>query len=262
MRLMRPRLLALTLALSLLVIAACGTHGAPPTLGKAVSLTLAPTGDLQLAGTATFAPLAAMRLEVYYQGKQIPVTGATTPAQLRIGGCYKPITAPLTDGNVPEVTIPGVSTPTATNWPPLHPDPAGGVDVPIASGADRFVSITARPNDPTAPIKDCGQPLDNKEQYFDLYPPETGTNSIATGSALVVPLSATRITLAVKDGNNKVHPTEWAIRGGTCTGKVLESGTIASDGTATQIVYAALDTSTWLLVVTHSNNATTCYPVK
>src|SRR5579871_229659 len=204
------RLLALPLTLTLLIIAACGTHGAPPTLGKTVTLTLSPTGDLMLEGTVKFAPLAAIRLEVYYQGVLIPTTGAKTPAQLRIGGCYKPITAPLTDGNVPETTT-GSATPTAANWPPLHPDPAGGVDVPVASGADRYVSITARPNDPTAPVVDCGQPLDNHEQYFDLYPPTTGTNSIATGSALVVPLSATRITFAIKDDGANVHPTTWAI---------------------------------------------------
>lgn len=256
-----PKLLALPLALSILVIAACGTHGEPPTLSKAVTLTLAPTGDLQLTGTVTFAPLAAMRLQVYYHGKQIPVTGVTMPAQLRIGGCYNPIAAPLTDGNVPEVTIPG-ATPTATNWPPLHPDPAGGVDVPIASGADRYVSITARAGNPTAPVIVCGQPLDNKEQYFDLYPPTTGSNSIATGSALVVPFSATRLTLSLKDGDAKVHPTAWAIRTGSCTGTVVESGTIGLDGAATQIVYVALNTATWQLVVTHSNNETTCYPVK
>jgi hypothetical protein len=255
------KLFALPLALCLFVTAACGTHGTPPTLGKAVTLTLAPAGDLQMAGTVTFAPLAAMRLEVYYHGKQIPVTGAATPAQLRIGGCYKPIAAPLTDGNVPEATSGGTPA-SAASWPPLHADPAGGVDIPLTSGADRFVSLTARPNDPTAPVVDCGQPLDNKEQYFDLYPPETGSNSIATGSALVVPLSATRVTLAVKDGNASDHPTAWSIRAGSCTGKVIESGTIGSDGVATRIIYAALNTSTWQLVVTHSNGETTCYPVK
>ena len=128
--------------------------------------------------------------------------------------------------------------------------------VPTATSASpRALTI------PTSPLIDCGQPLDNKEQYFDLYPPETGSNSIATGSALVVPLSATRVTFAVNDGNASVHPTAWEIRTGSCTGPVVESGTIGADGAATQIVYAALNTSTWQLVITHSNNATTCYPV-
>ncbi len=257
-----PRLLTVLLALCLMLIAACGTHGAPPTLPKAVKLTLAPAGDVQLSGTIDFTPLAAMRVAIYFHGALIPTTGAKTPAQLRIGGCYKPITAPLTDGNIPEVAIPGVSTPVATNWPPLHPDPAGGVDVPFASGADRFVTVTARPNDPTAPVVDCGQPLSGNEQYFDLYPPEQGSNSIATASALVVPLSATRVTLAVKDGDAKLQPTAWAIHSGSCTGKTIDGGTIGADGAASQIVYAALNASTWQVVVTHSNGEATCYPLR
>ena len=259
----RTSSLALPLALCVLFIAACGTHGAPPVLGKPVQLTLAPLGDVQLSGTIGFTPIAAMRIAVYYHGALVPTSGAKTPAQLRIGGCFKPTTALLTDGNPATVPLPG-PTPTATPAAPfgVHPDPAGGSDIPLASGADRYVTITARPNDPAAPVIDCGQPLDNNQQYFDLYPPDQGSNSIATGSALVVPISATRITFALKDGNASIHPTAWALHSGSCTGKVLNGDTIGADGSATEIVYAALNTATWQIVVTHSNGETTCYPVR
>jgi hypothetical protein len=253
----------LALAAVLCLLAACGAHGAPPALGKPVTLTLAPAGDVQLAGTIVFTPIAAMRIAVYYQGKLIPNSGAKTPAQLRIGGCFNAAAALLTDGNPASVPLPG-PTPTTPPAPPLgvHPDPAGGSDVPLASGADRYVTITARPNDPTAPVVACGQPLSEDRQYFDLYPPAQTSNSIGTGSALIDPISATRLTFAVRDGTAAIHPTAWAIHSKSCTGMVVASGTLGADGTTSEILYAALDTATWQIVVTHSNGETTCYPVR
>jgi hypothetical protein len=256
-------LLLLTLALSAVFVSACGAHGAPPSLGKPVTLTLAPVSDMQLGGTIGLTPIAAMRIAVYYQGKLLPTSGAKTPAQLRIGGCFNPAAALLTDGNPANVPLPG-PTPTTPPAPPLsaHPDPAGGSDVPLASGADRYITITARPNDPTAPVVACGQPLSEDRQYFDLYPPEQTSNSIGTGSALIDPISATRITFAVSDGNTAIHPTTWAVHTGSCAGPIVGWGALGADGKASVVLYAALDTATWQIVVTHSNGETTCYPVR
>jgi hypothetical protein len=262
-RILSSRLAPLALAAILCLLAACGAQDTPPALGEPVTLTLAPTGDVQLAGTIGFTPIAAMRIAVYYQGKLIPTSGAKTPAQLRIGGCFNTAAALLTDGNPTSVPLPG-PTPTTPPVSPLgvHSDPAGGSDVPLASGADRYVTITARPNDPSAPVLACGQPLSANRQYFDLYAPEETSNGIATGSALINPISATRITFAVRDGNAALHPTSWAVHTGSCTGPILGGGTLGADGMATAVLYATLDTATWQIVVTHSNGATSCYPVR
>ena len=201
------KLLALPLALSILVIAACGTHGAPPTLGKAVTPHPRPhrrSPTLRASSNSRRSPPCAS--QVYYHGKLIPITGATTPAQLRIGGCYKPITAPLTDGNVPEITTPASPPPPPPIGRRCIPIPPAALTSPSPAAPTATSASPRAPTIPPRPLIDCGQPLDNKEQYFDLYPPETGSNSIATGSALVVPLSATRVTLAVKDGNARSTP--------------------------------------------------------
>jgi hypothetical protein len=73
-------LLLLVLALALF---GCGTEGNAPPLGSPghAILTLSGSGSSQASVLLT--PFTALHVTVYYRGKQVPTSGALTPAQLR-----------------------------------------------------------------------------------------------------------------------------------------------------------------------------------
>jgi hypothetical protein len=143
-----------------------------------------------------------------------------------------------------------------------------GVYVSVVPAANQYVTVLAAPNDPTAPVVACGNPLPDQKtneirrQYFDLYlPAEVGTG-IARGTALFDPINVVRVELSVSDAAG-VHPVSWSVRTGSCTGPSLGGGDFAP-GTASAggVVFKTLDPSVWWLSVAHSNGETSCAQVK
>ncbi len=251
-------MLALLLGLGM---GACGSQGYAPPLGRPAVATL--TGSTA-SGAATYmariTPVNAVRVVVSYRGKPIPVVGAQTPAQMRRGSCFGAYVAPLTDGNPTRpAEAPGVHDATVAS----APDPAGGMDVLVAPDASLFVDVMARPNDPTAPVLACGQPLSGRRQYFDLYPPTN--NSVATGNALFDPVSAVQVAIS-PDSNAASAPTpvSWTIHSGSCDGVPVGGATIAAGTKAPYggTVYAALAPGQWWVALALGDGATLCGQTK
>lgn len=234
------------LALSLaIVLTACGTKGYAPSLGAATHVALADTQTRQTIGDATLTPIYAMHATVYYKGQIIPTTGAQTPAQLRKGSCFGPVAASLTDGT------PKGDAPAAI----AQPAPSGGMYVALQTSADWYVTVLQRPNDATAPIAACGQPLSERRQYFDLYPPAVGNGGIAVGAALVEPIVATQVHIALQSERSPL--SQWALHSGSCSGPVLGTTTSGADG----FVFSVVGSDAWLTAQL-ANGTTACGQVK
>lgn len=238
-----------------LVLTACGTQGYAPPLGKSARATLTNAADPGVTITASLTPAYATHVAVYFKGQPLPLTGAQTPAQLRQGSCFGPVVAPLSDGNAPA----GVSsTPdvkpvnSEVNTVTTAPDPAGGTDVDVAPGAQWYVTVLTKTNNPDAPVAACGSPLSERRQYFDLYPPQN--NSIAIGNALQDPILATHITFS-GPSLASAQPTSWAVHTDNCSGPVVASGSV-SQNRAT--VFKALDAKTWWLSLTFAADNVLC----
>jgi|SRR5579885_1099462 hypothetical protein len=235
-----------------LALSGCGTQGYAPPLGKPgkATLTLSASGSATSQASATLTPFNALHVTAYYHGAQLPTTGAATPAELRQNACNGPLVAPITDGNVA----------TTTPSPALAvyaPDPAGGMDVATASNASLFVVVWTQRNDPAATIAACGNPLSGRNQFFDLYPPTTGSSGIAVGTALITPIVATRLTFTVADAS--FQPVSWAVHTGSCTGATLASEQVAANTHQIEgIVFHALDLHSWWVTLTGANGATAC----
>ena len=248
---------ALVLALTL---AACGSHGNAPSLGKPATATLTGAGAGVARYTASITPTTALHVVVTYQGHQIPVSGAQTPAQLRRGSCFGAYVAPLTDGNpATPAEAPGVRDATV----PSAPDPAGGMDVDVTPDASLFVDVMARPNDPTAPVLACGQPLSGLRQFFDIYPPTN--NSVATGNALFDPVSAVRVAISPESGTSATQtPVSWTIHTASCDGVPVGGDTIVS-GVRPPYggpVYAKLAPGQWWVTLALADGTTLCGQAK
>jgi hypothetical protein len=238
--------IAAMLSLSLaIVLAACGTKGYAPPLGPTTHATLAGAQTQQTIGTATLTPVYAMHATVYYRGHAIPTSGAQTPAQLRKGSCFGPVAASLTDG------APKADTATATT----QPVPSGGMYVALPTSAEWYITVLARPNDATAPVVACGNPLSERRQFFDLYPPAVGNGGTALGTALVEPIVATRVQFALQSGDSPV--TQWALHTGSCSGPLIGSTTTGADG----IVFSTAGTGDWVTAQL-ANGTTACGPIK
>lgn len=252
--------LALTLALTL---AACGSHGNAPTLSKPATASLTGTAAGAARYTARVTPINALRVVVTYKGHQIPTTGAQTPAQLRRGSCFGAYVAPLTDGNpATPAEAPGEHDETV----PSAPDPNGGMDVDVTPDASLFVDVMARPNDPSAPVLACGQPLSGLRQFFDLYPPTN--NSVATGNALFDPISAVRVAISPESGASAaaaaVAPVAWTIHTASCDGVPVGGDTIVKGARAPYggPVYAALSAGQWWVTLALADGTTLCGQTK
>jgi hypothetical protein len=253
---------ALALLALLLFITACGSEGNAPPLGKSGHAILSsPGSDIALASVG-LAPLGALHVTAYYRGKLIPTTGAETPAELRENGCLGPVVAPISDGN----PMLGAGTPGATATPPVGaraplanyaPDPAGGMDVAVAPGANLYVVVYSARNDPAAHILACGDPLSGRNQYFDLYPPQVLGGGVALGTALMTPIDATRLSFTA--GNTTLRPKTWSVRTGSCTGAVLASGPIdSSTSPMSGVIYRALGRNKWWVGLSGANGLTLC----
>lgn len=247
--------LALTFALAL-ALAACGSHGNAPSLGKSATAALTGTGAGAASYTARITPTTALHVVVSYKGHQIPVSGAQTPAQLRHGSCFGAYVAPLTDGNpATPAEAPGVHDQTV----PSAPDPNGGMDVDVTPDASLFVDVMARPNDPTAPVLACGQPLSGLRQFFDLYPPTN--NSVATGNALFDPISAVHVAISPDSGTSATQaPVSWTIHTASCDGVPIGGDTIAKGARPPYggPVYAALAPGQWWVTLALADGTTLC----
>src|SRR5690348_5529502 len=261
-----PLVLAALAALAV-ALAACGTKGAAPTLGPVQTVTLDSAGPAATAGSITLTPVHAARFQVFYLGKQVPLTGARTPAQLRSGGCDGPLIAPLTDGNPSPAASPASATPgvTATPAPPATAQPAASGDamqVAVEPSAGLTVVVLARRGDAKAPVVACGQPLSGKRQFFDLYPPDVGSNGTARGIALLDPITATRVDVSVRSTNQTTQPTGWEVTTGSCTGTKLGGGPLSGrSATAQGILFATVDTHTWWVAVTQTDGERICSKV-
>lgn len=262
-RIRTTKWLALVAAALMLALAACGSQGNAPALGKAATATLTSTTAGVASYSARITPVNAVRVVVSYKGKTLPVDGnqpPQTPAQLRRGSCFGSYVAPLTAGNPakPAEALGAHDESVAT-----APDPTGGMDVDVAPDASLYVDVMARPNDQTAPVLACGQPLSGKRQFFDLYPPTN--NNIATGNALFDPISAVQVAISPANGAAATSaPVAWTIHTGGCDGVPVGGATIAPGTRAPYggLVYAALTPGQWWMSLALSDGTTLCGQTK
>lgn len=255
--------LFVTLGLALpLALAACGTQGNAPALGKPATATLTSMTTTARAAsyTARITPITALHVVVSYHGHQLPVSGAQMPAQLRRDSCFGAYVAPLTDGNPARpAEAPGVRDETVAS----APDPTGGMDVDVTPDASLFVDVMARPNDATAPVLACGQPLSGKRQFFDLYSPTN--NSVAIGNALFDPIAAAQVTISPSAGPSAAQsPVSWTIATASCDGPPVGGDTIARGARPPYggPVYAALAPGHWWVTLAFGDGTTLCGQTK
>ncbi len=228
-------LLALALAGAL---AGCGTHGSAGSLPPVAHATLSAQGSHQQAGTATLTPFYGGRIVAYLAGHQIPYANAANPVQLRSGSCGGPVLAALT------ADAPGPSGNAAQSAPVTRPDPAGGTDIALDPDQSWYVVVLDHAGDPQAAAIACGNPLSGERQYFDLYPPDVGSNGTARGMALLQPQIDTRVavTLSQPAGQNE----SWTLHQQSCGGPVVANGTVTSGATTGQgVAFAAPAHSSW-----------------
>jgi hypothetical protein len=234
----RLRLISLCALLAALALAACGTHGAAPTLGSpAQAVFVSASGGAHY--TVTLTPINALRVQVFYRGSALPFANPATPAELRQGSCFGPLVAALTEGVPPA----GATSASA-------PDLAGGADVAVTPSANLYVDVRARASDPHAPVTSCGHPLSGLRQYFDLFPPSN--QDIAWGTALVDPTAATRLAVTSAAGTTP-SVVGWAVNLGACSGATVGSGSGAGG-----VIFRPLDTAAWWVTITFSDGKTAC----
>lgn len=234
-------------ALAMLALAACGTRGNPPALGKPVQVTLSASGAAATLGQATLTPAYGAHVVVYMHGALVPYDSPATPAQLREGSCYGKAVAPLTS-NAPTGGS-GVAQ-AAT-------DKGANVALPVDANWYVVVLESAAPN---AAVTACGHPLNKMRQYFDLYEPDKVDQGVGLGIALYEGIVITQVHVALAAPSSK-QPAQWSIHSGGCQGSTLASGAIASGATSgSGVAFAPLDAKTWWLAVATDGAAdpTTC----
>lgn len=232
--------------LALLTLAACGSQGYAPPLGKSATVALASASGGQPLGSATFTPIYGAHIVTYYKGKPVPYASAQTPVELRDGSCTGKTLAALTQATAAPVTSDLVVTPVPNN----------GVDVSKVTSANLFVVVRQQANDPNAPAIACGNPLSERKQYFNLYPPETGSNGYSLGLVLMEPILATRVNVALS--SPAADATTWAVRSGSCSSAPLAQGQIAAGAKAASgVIFSALDASHWRLTLSDASGAQT-----
>lgn len=240
--------LLLLAALAVISLAACGTHGSPPALGKPVQVTLSASGSAATLGQATLTPAYGAHVVVYMHGALVSYASPQTPAQLREGGCYGKVVAPLTSN------APAGSTQTTVQ---AATDKGANVALPVDANWYVVVLQSAAPN---AAVTACGHPLNNLRQYFDLYEPDKVDQGVGLGIVLFEGIVITQVHVSLA-APTTTQPAQWSVHSGGCQGSALASGTIASGATTgSGIAFAPLDTQTWWLAVATNGAAdpTTC----
>ncbi|MBF6590519.1 MAG: hypothetical protein IVW57_08295 [Ktedonobacterales bacterium] len=226
------------------MLTACGTRGNAAALPPVAHTTLvaAARGSSQPAGLVTLTPRYGGHLVPYLGGYAIPYQNAKNPVQLRDGGCAGPVLAALT------ADAPGPSGGAAQSAPATRQDAAGGADVALAPDQSWTVVVLDRAGDPAAKPVACGHPLSGRQQYFDLYPPDIGSNGTARGMALLQPIITTRVEIALTQP--AAQEEQWTIHRQSCDGATVAAGQIASGATkGGGTVFAPPDTGQWWVSV-------------
>jgi hypothetical protein len=222
-----------------LALAACGSQGYAPALGKATTTTLSGAQP----GSLTLTPFYATHIVVYYLNKLIPYVGAQTPVELRQGSCAGPVIVALTEAT----TVP------APTGVAIAPDPTSGVDVALVGDQNMYVVVRARAGDPNAAQLACGAPLSSRRQYFSLFTPGQGSNGTQLGLTLFDPLIATRAQTRL----NTSAPTSltWAVYAADgCEGAALAQGQIARGATSGNgVIFQSAPTAGWSVSLTSAS---------
>jgi len=252
-RLLRGRLarvVALTPLVALLGLAACGSQGYAPNLGRSATVALVGASGAASLGSATFTPTYATHIVPYYLGKAVPYTGAKTPVELRNGACTGKLLAALTEATAAPIV----------NGLAVIPDAKGGVDVAVAASENLYIVVRQQADDASAPQLACGHPLTGRRQYFDLYTPGEGSDGYMLGIALTEPILATRVGVTLT--NPAATATTWAVRAGSCSSAPLAQGQLAAGAkSASGVVFASLDPGHWRLTLDTSAGQTLCATV-
>ena len=234
--------LVLLVTLAAMLLAGCGTKGQPPALAAPVQVTLHTSDGSATLGQATLTPAYGTHVVVYMHGALIPYSDPQTPAQLRQGGCYGKVVAPLT-----------ANAPTGGSTVAVRTDTQKGAMVAQAVDPNWFV-VVLESAAPDAKVVSCGHPLSDLRQYFDLYEPAKVDQGVGLGIALFesIIITETHISLA----QTTPQAGQWSIHSGGCHGATLASGAIAASATtASGIVFAPLDTQSWWLAITPNGAA-------
>jgi hypothetical protein len=220
------------LLLTLLALAACGSQGYAPALGKAATTPLSGSQPASL----TLTPIYATHVVVYYLAKLVPYADAKTPVELRKGSCAGETLAALTQAT---------ATPAPASAAAVAPNTAAkGVDAALTVDENVYVVILDHANDPKAQILACGAPLSSRRQYFDLFTPGQGTNGTQLGIALIEPEAATRAQVRLTSAATTA--LTWAIYAGGCASPALASGEIAQGATeGGGVIFQTAPTTGW-----------------
>lgn len=238
------RVAVLAPLVALLGLAACGSQGYAPGLGKAATVALVGAAGSASLGSARFTPFYAAHIATYYKGDAVPYRSAQTPVELRQDSCTGKPLAALTEATAAPIA----------NGLPVAVDAKSGVDVAVALSENLYVVVRERANDAMAPELACGHPLSGRRQYFDLYTPGQGSNGYSLGIALTEPIVAARV--AVTLASPAATAMTWAVRADSCGGQPLAQGTIAAGATsASGIVFAALNPGHWRLTLATGDGA-------
>lgn len=230
-------MVALLLAVLVVILAGCGAKGQAPALAAPVQVTLNASGDSTALGHATLTPAYGAHVVVYMHGKLLPYGDPQTPAQLRQGGCYGPVVAPLT-----------ANAPTGGSQVAVQPDTQKGANVAHAVDPNWYVVVLESSAADAKPIS-CGHPLNDLRQYFDLYEPSKVDQGVGLGIALFESITLTQVRIALAQAT--LQATQWSIHSGSCHGNTLASGPIAAGAAmASGVVFAPLDTHSWWLAIT------------
>ena len=235
-------------ALLALALAACGAQGRPPALGQPVQVTLRASSASATLGTATLTPAYGAHIVVYMHGAELPYASPQTPVQLRKGGCYGLVAAPLT-ANAPTGGAPVAVRPGAT----------AGADVAQAVDENWYV-VVLESAAPDAPVVACGHPLSERRQYFDLFKPSEVGQGVGIGVALLESIVITEVNVSLAAPTAQ-QPTQWSIHSGSCQGSTLASGSIASGAASGNgAAFVPLDAQSWWLAVdlNGASGQTTC----
>lgn len=229
--------LSLAAALVVTILAGCGTKGQPPALAAPVQVALQASGGSATLGHATLTPTYGAHVVVYMHGKLLPYSDPQTPAQLRQGGCYGKVVAPLT-----------ANAPRDGSQVAVQPGAENGANVAHAIDANWYVVVLESSAPDAKPIS-CGHPISNLRQYFDLYEPDKVDQGIALGITLFESIIITQVDVSLAKAAPQA--TQWSIHSGGCDGSALASGAIAAGATtASGIAFASLDTHSWWLALT------------
>lgn len=224
-------------ALVILTLAACGAQGRPPALGNAVQVTLHASGGSAPIGQATLTPAYGVHVVVYMHGALLPYDNPPTPVQIRQGGCYGPVVAPVTS-----------NAPAGGSQVVVQPGDNLGANVAHAVDAKSYV-VVLESTAPDAKVTACGHPLSERRQYFDLYPPTKVDQGVGLGIALFESIIITQVRVSLAAPTTQ-QPAQWSIHSGGCQGSTLASGAIApGKATGSGTAFAPLDTQSWWLSV-------------